>query len=125
VLHESRESADLIHAVETGDIDVTFIDIGPYETGSLQVRRLIDDPMVLVAHADPPEAGRRAVSITDVAHLPMIGTRNPDAGKSSTTPSARRQSCRASAAPARDLMAPRAQAASNPPALCQRGSRNL
>ena len=77
VLHESRESADLIHAVETGDIDVTFIDIGPYETGSLQVRRLLDDPMVLVAPADAPEAGRRAVSIDDVAHLPMIGTRNP------------------------------------------------
>jgi DNA-binding transcriptional LysR family regulator len=77
VLRESRESADLIHDVETGEIDVTFIDIGPYETGSLEVRRLLDDPMVLVAPADAPEAGRRAVSIDDVAHLPMIGTRNP------------------------------------------------
>ena len=77
VLRESRESADLIHAVETGEIDVTFIDIGPYETGSLEVRRLLDDPMVLVAPADAPEARRRAVSIDDVAHLPMIGTRNP------------------------------------------------
>jgi DNA-binding transcriptional LysR family regulator len=77
VLRESRESADLIHDVETGEIDVTFIDIGPYETGSLEVRRLLDDPMVLVAPAEAPEAGRRAVSIDDVAHLPMIGTRNP------------------------------------------------
>jgi DNA-binding transcriptional LysR family regulator len=77
VLRESRESDDLIHAVESGEIDVTFIDIGPYETGSLQVRRLLDDPMVLVAPAGAPEAGRRAVSIDDVAHLPMIGTRNP------------------------------------------------
>ena len=77
VLRESRESADLIHDVETGEIDVTFIDIGPYETGSLEVRRLLDDPMVLLAPADAPEAGRRAVSIDDVAHLPMIGTRNP------------------------------------------------
>jgi DNA-binding transcriptional LysR family regulator len=77
VLRESRGSADLIHAVEAGEIDVTFMDIGPYETGSLQVRRLLDDPMVLVAPADAPEAGRRAVSIDDVAHLPMIGTRNP------------------------------------------------
>ena len=76
-LHESRDSADLIHAVETGDIDVTFIDIGPYETGPLRVRRLLDDPMVLVAPVDAPEAGRPAVSIDDVAHLPMIGTRNP------------------------------------------------
>jgi DNA-binding transcriptional LysR family regulator len=77
VLRESRESADLIQAVETGDIDLTFIDIGPYDTGSLQVRRLLDDPMVLVAPADSPEAGRPTVSIDDVAHLPMIGTRNP------------------------------------------------
>jgi len=77
VLRESRESADLIHDVETGEIDVTFIDIGPYETGLLEVRRLLDDPMVLVAPADAPEARRRVVSIDDVAHLPMIGTRNP------------------------------------------------
>jgi DNA-binding transcriptional LysR family regulator len=77
VLRESRESADLINAVETGNIDVTFIDIGPYQTGSLQVRRLLDDPMVLLAPASAPEAARRAVSIDDVAHLPMIGTRNP------------------------------------------------
>lgn len=77
VLRESRESSDLIQAVETGDIDLTFIDIGPYDTGSLQVRRLLDDPMVLVAPADSPEARRPTVSIDDVAHLPMIGTRNP------------------------------------------------
>jgi DNA-binding transcriptional LysR family regulator len=77
VLRESRESGDLIQAVETGDIDLTFIDIGPHDTGSLQVRRLLDDPMVLVAPADSPEAERPAVSIDDVAHLPMIGTRNP------------------------------------------------
>ena len=77
VLRESRDCADLIHAVETGDIDVTFIDIGPYETGPLQVRRLLDDPMVLVAPADAPEATQRTVSLDDIAHLPMIGTRNP------------------------------------------------
>jgi DNA-binding transcriptional LysR family regulator len=77
VLRESRECADLIHAVETGDIDLTFIDIGPYDTGSLHVRRLLDDPMVLVAPAGSPEAVRRTVSIDDAAHLPIIGTRNP------------------------------------------------
>jgi DNA-binding transcriptional LysR family regulator len=77
VLRESRECTDLIQAVETGDIDLTFIDIGPYDTGSLKVRRLLDDPMVLVAPADSREAGRPTVSIDDIAHLPMIGTRNP------------------------------------------------
>ncbi len=77
VLRESRDCAELIRAVETGDIDVTFIDIGPYETGPLEVRPLLDDPMVFVAPAAAPEAGQRAVSIADIAHLPMIGTRNP------------------------------------------------
>ncbi len=77
VLRESRDSADLIHAVESGDIDVTFVDIGPYQMGPLEVRPLLDDPMVFLAPAAAPEAGQRAVSIADIAHLPMIGTRNP------------------------------------------------
>ena len=76
VLRESRDCAELIHGVETGDIDVTFIDIGPYETGSLEVRPVLDDPMVFLAPAGTPEAGQRTVSIADIAHLPMIGTRN-------------------------------------------------
>jgi DNA-binding transcriptional LysR family regulator len=76
VLRESRDGAELIRAVETGDVDVTFIDIGPYETGPLEVRPLLDDPMVFVAPADAPEAGQPVVSIADIAHLPMIGTRN-------------------------------------------------
>src|SRR5687768_6180084 len=77
VLQESRESADLIHAVETGDIDVTFVDIGPYQMGPLEVRPLLDDPMVFLAPAAAPEARQRAVRIADIAHLAMIGTRNP------------------------------------------------
>jgi DNA-binding transcriptional LysR family regulator len=76
VLHESRDCAELIHAVETADVDVTFVDIGPYETGPLEVRPLLDDPMMFLAPAGAPEAGQRVVSIADIAHLPMIGTRN-------------------------------------------------
>jgi DNA-binding transcriptional LysR family regulator len=76
VLRESRDCAELIRAVETSDVDVTFIDIGPYETGPLEVRPLLDDPMVFVAPADAPEAGQPVVSIADITHLPMIGTRN-------------------------------------------------
>jgi DNA-binding transcriptional LysR family regulator len=76
VLRESRESAELIHAVETGDVEVTFIEIGQDETGPLEVRWLLEDPMVFVAPASAPEAGQRVVSIADIAQLPMIGTRN-------------------------------------------------
>jgi DNA-binding transcriptional LysR family regulator len=77
VLRESRESADLIRAVESGDVDVTFVEIGQHETGPLEVRPLLDDPMVFVAPAAAPEARQRVVGIADIAHLPMIGTCNP------------------------------------------------
>jgi DNA-binding transcriptional LysR family regulator len=77
VLRESRDSAELIRAVESGDIDLTFLDIGPYDTGTLEVRLVLDDPMVFLAPAGSPEAARRVISIADVARLPMIGTRDP------------------------------------------------
>jgi len=76
VLRESREFTDLIHAVESGDIDVTFTDIGPYETRPLTVRHLLDDPLVFLAPANAPEATQQVVSVADIAHLPMIGTSN-------------------------------------------------
>jgi len=38
VLRESRDRADLIQAVEAGDVEVTFIENGQDETGPLQVR---------------------------------------------------------------------------------------
>jgi DNA-binding transcriptional LysR family regulator len=77
VLRESRDCADLIRDVETGDVDVTFLDIGVYDTGQLAVSPLLDDPMMFLAPIDAPEADKRVVSVADIAHLPMIGTRNP------------------------------------------------
>jgi DNA-binding transcriptional LysR family regulator len=77
VLRESQGSAELIHAVESGDIDVTFLDIGPYDTGPLEVRSVLDDPMVFLAPAGSPESERRSISMAEVARLPMIGTRDP------------------------------------------------
>jgi DNA-binding transcriptional LysR family regulator len=76
VLRESRQCADLIHGVETGDIEITFVEIGQHETGPLTVRSVLEDPMVFVAPAAAPEATRPVVSIADIAHLPMIGTRS-------------------------------------------------
>ena len=77
MLRESADSADLIRVVETADVDVTFVEIGQHDTGPLEVRPLLEDPMVFVAPATATEAGQREVAITDIAHLPMIGTRNP------------------------------------------------
>ena len=76
LLRESRESSDLIRAVEAGDVDVALIEIGQDEVGPLEVHTLLDDPMVFVAPATAPEANERVVSIADIVHLPMIGTRN-------------------------------------------------
>jgi DNA-binding transcriptional LysR family regulator len=76
VLRESRNCDELIRDVEAGYVDVTFIDIGPYDTGPLEVRALLDDPMVFLAPASAPEARQRVVSIDAIAKLPMIGTRN-------------------------------------------------
>jgi len=75
-LCESRDTADLIRAVEAGDVDITLIEVGQHETGPLEVRPLLDDPMVFLAPAAAPEANERVVSIADIVHLPMIGTRN-------------------------------------------------
>jgi DNA-binding transcriptional LysR family regulator len=75
VLRESGDTADLIRVVETGDVDVTFIEIGQHDTGPLEIRPLLEDPMVFVAPAAAPEACQRVVSIADIAHLPMVGTR--------------------------------------------------
>jgi DNA-binding transcriptional LysR family regulator len=75
-LRESREFTDLIRTVESGDIDLTFTDIGPYETSPLEVRHLLEDPLVFLAPAGDPETSRQVVSMADIAHLPMIGTRN-------------------------------------------------
>jgi DNA-binding transcriptional LysR family regulator len=77
VLRESADSAELIRVVETADVDVTFVEIGQHDTGPLEVRPLLEDPMVFLAPATAPEAGQRTVAIADIAHLPMIGTRNP------------------------------------------------
>ena len=76
VLRESGDTADLIRAVGTGEVDVTFIEIGQHQTELLEVRPLLDDPMMFVCPATAPEAGQRVVRIADIAHLPMIGTRN-------------------------------------------------
>lgn len=75
-LREARDFMSLIRDVEAGDIDVTFIDIGPYDTGPLKVRPVLDDPLVFLAAMGSPEASRSAVSIADIAQLPMIGTNN-------------------------------------------------
>jgi DNA-binding transcriptional LysR family regulator len=79
-LRESNDINELIHLVETGDLDVTFVEMNLHDSGRLTTRWLLDDPMVFVAPSDAPEAARERVSVADVAHLPMIGIGPRDSG---------------------------------------------
>jgi DNA-binding transcriptional LysR family regulator len=74
-LQESADDRDLIHLVERGELDLTFVvlplDPGPYETVDL-----FRDPYVLVVPAGSPLASRdRAPSLRELVELPLISNR--------------------------------------------------
>ena len=132
-LRESRDSAELIHAVETGDIDATFIDIGPYETTMIGTRnpgcrRIIDDcfrqapvpPNYVFRSDDHPTIQGLIGSGLAYAVLPLLTVDEHD-----PTVGHHPHPARAPAPPARDRMAPRAPAAAGPLALCRGGDRDL
>jgi DNA-binding transcriptional LysR family regulator len=72
---ESNDCDELLHLVETGELDLTFVELGSAPSDRFETRWLLDDPMVFIAPADAPEATRSVVGIGDVVHLPMIGVR--------------------------------------------------
>ena len=69
---ETFEHAELADAVESGRFDLSFVPL-PVLDGPFAVRRVLDDPFVLLAPAAAPEAGRSTVSLRQVARLPLIG----------------------------------------------------
>ena len=69
---ETFEHAELAAAVESGRFDLSFVPL-PVPDGPFAVRRVLDDPFVLVAPADAPEAGSASISARQVARLPLIG----------------------------------------------------
>jgi DNA-binding transcriptional LysR family regulator len=74
---ETHTYADLTHGVESGVFDLSFSPL-PIGEGPFAVRRVLDDPFVLLAPADAPEAGSPSVSLRHVARLPLIGFSDPD-----------------------------------------------
>ena len=70
--HETFDHAELVDAVESGRFDLSFAPL-PVRDGPFTVRRVLDDPFVLVAPADAPVAGARSVSLRQAARLPLIG----------------------------------------------------
>ena len=70
--HETFDHAELVDAVESGRFDLSFAPL-PVRDGPFVVRRVLDDPFVLVAPADAPVAGARSISLRQAARLPLIG----------------------------------------------------
>jgi DNA-binding transcriptional LysR family regulator len=70
--HETFDHAELVDAVESGRFDLSFAPL-PVRDGPFAVRRVLDDPFVLVAPADAPEAGARSIGLRQAARLPLIG----------------------------------------------------
>jgi DNA-binding transcriptional LysR family regulator len=70
-LTEGAYDITLVEAVERGELDLTFA-IEPIQEGPFEVRKLMDDPYVVVIVADSPLA-RRGLKASDLNGLPMVG----------------------------------------------------
>ncbi len=76
VPQEIWDLSELVDAVEDGRFDLSFAPL-PLPDGPFAVRRVLDDPYVLVAPADAPEAGDASISLRAAARLPLIGFSDP------------------------------------------------
>lgn len=74
-LWESPDPNDLLAAMADGQLDVMFVPF-PVPEGPFDVRVVLDDPFVLLAPAESPEASRLSITLDDVVRLPLIGYRN-------------------------------------------------
>jgi DNA-binding transcriptional LysR family regulator len=74
-LRESASDYELLDLVERGELDLTFC-VLPLEAGPFAAVELLADPYVLVLPLDSPLAGRRRLTVRDVAALPLIGFRS-------------------------------------------------
>ena len=74
-LMESVQHAELVEAVERGELDLTFCEL-PLEEGPFDWVELLRDPYVLLVAADSPFADRdTAPSLRELEQLPLIGWR--------------------------------------------------
>jgi DNA-binding transcriptional LysR family regulator len=74
-LQESADDRDLIHLVERGELDLTFV-VLPLEPGPYETVDLFRDPYVLVVPAGSPLASRdRTPSLRELVEHPLISNR--------------------------------------------------
>lgn len=65
------QTAELVRAIEAGDVDLGLLAI-PYDTGRLHVEELVDEPFALAVPADHALAGAGAVPVGVLADLPVL-----------------------------------------------------
>jgi DNA-binding transcriptional LysR family regulator len=74
-LQESADDRDLVHLVERGELDLTFV-VLPLDPGPFETVDLFRDPYVLVVPAGSPLASRdRAPSLRELVEHPLISNR--------------------------------------------------
>ncbi len=74
-LMESVQHAELVEAVERGELDLTFCEL-PLEEGPFEWVEILRDPYVMLVAADSPFADRdTAPSLRELEQLPLIGWR--------------------------------------------------
>ncbi len=74
-LMESVQHAELVEAVERGELDLTFCEL-PLEEGPFDWVEVLRDPYVMLVAADSPFAAREtAPSLRELEQLPLIGWR--------------------------------------------------
>ena len=74
-LRESSDCVELLALLDDGELDVTFCQL-PVSDGPFATRFVLDDPYVLLAPGDSPEAAMASVSVEHAATLPLVGHRN-------------------------------------------------
>jgi len=66
-----EQTAALLARLRDGDLDVALIAL-PYDTDTLTVRNLFDDPFQFACHAGHPLAGRKTITDKDLADQPLL-----------------------------------------------------
>ena len=74
-LHEAQGDHELLHLIETGELDLTFC-VLPALNGPFITLELLVDPIALVVGVDHPLAAKRRIETTDLDGLQMIGFHN-------------------------------------------------
>lgn len=77
VAAEIMDMAEIADGVEAGVYDLSFAPL-PVPDGPFGVRPVLDDPFVLLAPADAPEAGVASITLRQATRLPLIGFSDPE-----------------------------------------------